>query len=278
MILPLLGIAAAGAALGVAEAVAVQRTDRTLPVPGLDPRLSGLRIAHLSDFHLGVPGPNAAAAQRAARIAMEAEPDLIAITGDQLSHPRGTDELLELLAGLDAPLGVWAILGNHDLGHSRDPLSRAGPVPDYASAGVRLLRDETVLVERDGARIAVSGIEPRRQERPTFTTPLGAPLEAPWPVVDAELHVVLSHYPDLFDAAPTGSRDVVLAGHLHGGQICVPWPTGRIRLSQLGQAYRDGVFRRGDATLHVTRGVGTTFVPFRILARPEVPVLELVAG
>ncbi|MFM9125780.1 MAG: metallophosphoesterase, partial [Actinomycetota bacterium] len=200
MILPLLGIAAAGAALGVAEGVAVQRTHRTLPVPGRDPRLSGLRIAHLSDFHPGAPGPNAAAAQRAARIAMEAEPDLIAITGDQLSHPRGTDELLELLAGLDAPLGVWAILGNHDLGHSRDPLSRAGPVPDYASAGVRLLRDETVLVERDGARIAVSGIEPRRQERPTFTTPLGAPLEAPWPVVDAELHVVMSHYPDRFDA------------------------------------------------------------------------------
>ena len=278
MILPLLGIAAAGAALGVAEAVAVQRTDRTLPVPGLDPRLHGLRIAHLSDFHLGAPGPNASAARRAARIAMAAEPDLIAITGDQLSHPRGADALLALLDGLDAPLGVWAILGNHDLGHSRDPLSRAGDVPDYAAAGVRLLRDETAVVERDGARIAISGIEPRRQERPTFATPLGAPLLEPWPVADADLHLVLSHYPDLFDEAPAGARDVVLAGHLHGGQICVPWPTGRIRLSQLGQDYRDGVFRRGDATLHVTRGVGTTFVPFRILARPEVPVLELVAG
>lgn len=278
MILPLLGIAAAGAAIGLAEAAAVTRTDRVLPVPGLDPRLAGLRIAHLSDFHLGAPGPNGSATRRAVRIAMEAEPDLIAITGDQLSHPRGSDDLLELLAGLAAPLGVWAILGNHDLGYSRDPLARAGDVPDYASAGVRLLRDETAVVERDGARVAVSGIEPRRQERPSFATPLGAPLLEPWPRVDADLHLVLSHYPDLFDEAPAGSRDVVLAGHLHGGQICVPWPGGRIRLSQLGQDYRDGVFRRGDATLHVTRGVGTTFVPFRILARPEVPVLELVAA
>lgn len=277
MIVPLLGTALVGAALGVAEAVAVQRTGRVLPVPGLDPRLRGLRIAHLSDFHLGAPGPNRAAAHRAARIAMAAEPDLIAITGDQLSHPRGTDELLELLAGLDAPLGVWAILGNHDLGYSRDPLSRAGDVPDYAAAGVRLLRDETVVVERDGARIAISGIEPRRQERPSFATPLGAPLLRPWPAADADLHVVLSHYPDLFDEAPAGSRDLVLAGHLHGGQICVPWPSGRLRLSQLGQRYTDGAFRRGDATLHVTRGVGTTFVPFRILARPEVPILELAS-
>lgn len=277
MIVPLLGTALAGAALGVAEAVAVQRSDRVLPVPGLDPRLQGLRIAHLSDFHLGAPGPNLAAARRAVRIAMAAEPDLIAITGDQLSHPRGTGELLELLAGLDAPLGVWAILGNHDLGYSRDPLSRAGEVPDYAAAGARLLRDETAVVERGGARIAISGIEPRRQERPTFATPLGAPLEHPWPTAEAELHLVLSHYPDLFDEAPAGSRDLVLAGHLHGGQICVPWPSGRLRLSQLGQRYTDGAFRRGDATMIVTRGVGTTFVPFRILARPEVPVLQLVA-
>jgi predicted MPP superfamily phosphohydrolase len=278
VILPLLGIAAAGAALGVAEAVAVQRTERTLPVPDLDPRLEGLRIAHLSDFHLGAPGLNAAASRRAVRIAMAAEPDLIAITGDQLSHPRGAGELLELLSGLEAPLGVWAILGNHDLGHSRDPLSKAGDVPDYGAAGVRLLRDETAVVEHRGARIAISGIEPRRPERPPFATPLGAPPQAPWPVADVDLHLVLSHYPDRFGEAPAGARDVVLAGHLHGGQICVPWPTGRIRLSQLGQDYRDGILRRGDATLHVTRGVGTTFVPLRILARPEVPVLELVAG
>ncbi|MFM9125270.1 MAG: hypothetical protein ACKOSO_09040, partial [Actinomycetota bacterium] len=87
--------------------------------------------------------------------------------------------------------------------------------------------------------------------------------------------VALDEHRLVAQEAHPGGRVV---GHLHGGQICVPWPTGRIRLSQLGQAYTDGVFRRGDATLHVTRGVGTTFVPFRILARPEVPVLELVAG
>ncbi len=276
-LLPLLGIAALGLGAGMAEAISVVRLERELPIPDLDPRLHGLRIAHVSDLHLGAPGVNLRAARRAEALLAEAAPDLIAITGDQLSHERGAHQLLRFLRGLQAPLGVFAVLGNHDLGYVRDPFSKAGPVPDYASAGVQLLRDETVEVQRAGARIAISGIEPRRQEGPQVLPPHGQPLLVPWPETNAELHVVLSHYPDLFDELPPGARDLVLAGHLHGGQICVPWPSGRIRLSQLNHAYSEGVFRRGDATMHVSRGVGTTFVPVRFLARPEITILTLVA-
>ena len=73
-----------------------------------------------------------------------------------------------------------------------------------------------------------------------------------------------------------GRVDLVLAGHLHGGQVCIPWPSGRIRLSQINHAYTDGIFTRGDATMHVSRGVGTTFVPVRYFARPEITILRLV--
>ena len=274
-VLPLIGLAAAGLAAGALEAMAVVRIDRDLPLRGLDPRLAGLRIAHVSDLHLGAPGVNRRAAQQALALLDEAAPDLIAITGDQLSHARGAGDLLELLRGLSAPLGTVAILGNHDLGYVRDPFSKAGPVPDYASVGVTLLRDETIAVEHAGATIAISGIEPRRQERRQVLPPHGQPLLAPWPTSDADLHVVLSHYPDLFDELPAGSRDLVLAGHLHGGQVCIPWPSGRIRLSQLNHAYTDGVFTRGDATMHISRGVGTTFVPVRYFARPEITILRL---
>lgn len=277
-VLPLIGLAATGLAAGALEALAVVRIDRDLPVRDLDPRLHGLRIAHVSDLHLGAPGVNSRAAWRALDLLEGAAPDLIAVTGDQLSHARGAGELLELLSRFHAPLGTVAILGNHDLGYVRDPFSKAGPVPDYASAGVTLLRDETIVLEHTGARIAISGIEPRRQEGPRVLPPHGQPLLVPWPETDADLHIVLSHYPDLFDELPAGSRDLVLAGHLHGGQICVPWPSGRIRLSQLNHAYTDGVFTRGDAIMHVSRGVGTTFVPLRYLARPEITILRLVAA
>ena len=100
----------------------------------------------------------------------------------------------------------------------------------------------------------------------------------PWPDADADLRLVLAHYPDVFDGAPADATGLVLSGHLHGGQICLPWPTGRVRLSQLGEEYADGVYQREALTMHVSRGVGTTFVPFRFFARPEVSILELVAA
>ncbi len=272
IVVPLLGLAAAVA--GAAEACAVERIDRRLRVPELRPGLAGLRIAHVSDLHLGARGVNATAARRAIRLVREAEPDLIAITGDLLSRPSGTDELLGLLGSLTAPLGVYATLGNHDVdvGDMRDPFCRFGEVPDLASVGVELLRDRTVSIKHGGVTIAISGIDPRDPDLPDALDP-----SVPWPTADASLHVILAHYPDVFDGAPSGARGVILTGHLHGGQICLPWPNGRLRLSQLGHRYTEGIYEREGLVMHISRGVGTTFVPFRVFARPEVTVLELVA-
>ena len=82
----------------------------------------------------------------------------------------------------------------------------------------------------------------------------------------------------MVDALPAGSCSLVLAGHLHGGQICLPRPGGRIRLSHTEWRYLDGVHRVGGTTLVVSRGTGTTLVPFRLLARPEVSLLRLSAA
>lgn len=271
--LPLVGAALlGGAAAGAAEALAVTRSERVLPLRGLPDACVGLRIAHVSDLHLGAPGVNAAAARRAVGLVQQAAPDLIAITGDLRTHPRGTDDLLEVLGGLDAPLGVFATLGNHDVGEVRDPFSRTGELPDLAAVGVHLLRDETIVIEHGGARIAVSGVDPHRPRH----VPNG--LAGGWPAADGDLHLVLAHYPDVFDGAPDDAAALILAGHLHGGQICLPWPTGRIRFSQLGERFADGIYQRDALAMHVSRGVGTTFVPFRLFARPEVSILELAAA
>jgi len=274
VLIPLLGLAAAGAVAGAAEACAVERVHRRLRVPTLEPGLAGLRVAHVSDLHLGAPGVNATAARRAIRLVREARPDLIAITGDLLSRPSGSEELLELLDSLEAPLGVYATLGNHDVdvGDMRDPFCRFGDVPDLASVGVELLRDRTVTVPYAESTIAISGIDPRDPDLPDALDPA-----VPWPSADAGLHLILAHYPDVFDGAPSNARGVILTGHLHGGQICLPWPNGRLRLSQLGNRYSEGVYERDGLVMHISRGVGTTFVPFRAFARPEVTVLELVA-
>ena len=94
----------------------------------------------------------------------------------------------------------------------------------------------------------------------------------------APLRILLAHVPEVVDALPAGSCSLVLAGHLHGGQICLPRPGGRIRLSHAEWPYLEGVHRVGGTTLVVSRGTGTTLVPFRLLARPEVSLLRLTAG
>ena len=270
--LPLAGLAALGAAAGVAEARSVVRLDRTVSVAGLPADLDGLRIAHVSDLHLGVPGVNLAATRRAFALVQDAAPDLIAITGDLLTHPRGAADLLEVLDELEAPLGVYATLGNHDVGDVRDPFSRAGEIPDLASVGVELLRNRTIAITEGTATIAITGFEPHKPEGEGHSLPPGVA----WPEQTADLNLVLAHYPDVFDAAPADASGLVLTGHLHGGQICVPWPTGRLRLSQFGHRYTEGLYHRDALTMHVSRGVGTTFVPFRFFARPEVTVVRVV--
>lgn len=254
---------------GLVEARAVALSVRRLPIPALDPRLRGLRIAHLSDFHLGAPGFNRSAALRAADLVMVHEPDLVAITGDLMSHPRGASALREVCARLDAPLGIYACLGNHDIGDVRDPLSRPGGLPTDEDLGVAVLADATVVVDRQGANIAVTGLAPVRPERLAGHT-------AP-PPVNADLEVILAHYPEAFDHLDPQRRCVVLSGHLHGGQICLPRPSGRVRLSQRGRRYTEGMYHRERASMHLSRGTGTTFVPFRVLARPEATVLVLDA-
>jgi len=95
---------------------------------------------------------------------------------------------------------------------------------------------------------------------------------------DAHLRILLCHFPDVIDRLPAGAFHLVLSGHLHAGQICVPWPGGRLRLAHIRWTYIRGLYQRPGGTLHLSAGLGTTFVPFRFLARPEATELVLEAG
>jgi predicted MPP superfamily phosphohydrolase len=255
--------AAAGLAWGHFEAGWVRLQTLPCPLPGLPPELDGLRIAHLSDFHLGVPSRGAAAVERAVDWVEQRQPDLTLISGDLLSRRRGEPRLRELLARLPH---CFAVLGNHDYASTRDPFSQVAEVADLEPA--TLLRDESRTIELRGRRVQIVGVDPRsfrkRQPRPER-------LVDP----DADLRILLCHFPDVVDRLPEGAFDLVLSGHLHGGQICVPWPGGRLRLAHIRWKYIRGLYRTPAAMLHLSAGLGTTFVPFRFLARPEATELVL---
>jgi uncharacterized protein len=259
-----LGIAATAAGLGWGHFEAGwPRLDElrcTLAIPG---ELDGLRIAHLSDFHLGVPSRGTEAVDRAVEWVEERQPDLTLISGDLLSRRSGEVRLRELLARLP---GCYAVLGNHDLALSRDPFSEAVELWDLEPA--TLLRDESRVVELQGRSVQIVGVDPRSYRR-------GRSQPARLADPEADLRILLCHFPDVVNRLPEGAFHLVLAGHLHAGQICVPWPGGRLRLAHIRWTYVRGLYPIPGGALHVSAGLGTTFVPFRFLARPEATELVL---
>jgi predicted MPP superfamily phosphohydrolase len=166
---------------------------------------------------------------------------------------------------LGAP--TFAILGNHDLQLSRDPQARRSDLRDLEPAV--LLRDEGRMVELRGHRVWIAGSDPRlivRRIRKVAPSTLTR---------EADLRILLCHYPRVLDHLEADAFDLVLAGHMHDGQICVPFPGGKIRFAHRLAPYQVGVYRNRALTMHVSAGLGTTFVPFRFAARPEATELVL---
>jgi predicted MPP superfamily phosphohydrolase len=258
------GVAGAVVGWGWFEAGWVRLRTLDVALPRLPEDLVGLRIAHLSDFHFGLPSRGAVAADRAVGWVVERKADLVVVTGDLVSRPGGEALLREQLARIG---GAYVVLGNHDVEHSRDPFSRSAGLTDLSPA--RLLVDEAVTIELRGRRVQIVGVDPRayRQGR-----------SRPWELVDedADLRILLCHFPYVLSFVPPGAFDLVLSGHMHDGQIALPLGHGRkFRFAHPKTRYATGLYKRSAATMHVSPGLGTTFVPFRVFARPEATELVL---
>ncbi len=251
-------------AWGWFEAGWLRRRVLEVELSGIPAAFDGVRIAHLSDFHLGVPSRGQRAVREAVEWVARRKPDLVFVTGDLVSRRAGLPRLLELLAELPAS---FVVLGNHDFAASRDPFSQKIDEDDLdAIPGVTLLSDEAAEVELRGRRVQVVGVDPR-----TYATRDAAPESLVRS--EADLRILLCHFPGIAKRLPHDAFHLVLAGHLHAGQIVLPLPAGKLRLAHLGARDVEGLHRYGDTVLHVSPGLGTTFVPFRFFARPEVTEL-----
>jgi uncharacterized protein len=242
----------------------VRLETRECPLPTLPDELVGLRISHLSDFHLGMPSRGSRAVERAVEWVAARRPDLTLISGDLLTRRSGERRLQELVARLPE---CFAVLGNHDVGRSRDPFADARPVVDLRSA--TLLLDDSRTLELRGRRVQIVGVDPRSYRR-------GAARPARFADPAADLRILLCHFPRVIDRLPPNTFQLVLSGHLHAGQITVPTPRRRIPLAHPRWRHFHGLYERESGVLHVSAGLGTTFVPFRFLARPEATELVLV--
>ena len=250
--------------------VRVERID--LPVRDLPPQLAGLRIAHISDLHIGRQLRAPRLRQFVDRV-NELEADLIVVTGDIFDfHPTFIEEGCLELAKLSARYGVFAVLGNHDVYTGAEAVAAAiGRLTP-----IRLLRDEWVAVQVDGAPLYLMGIDDpgeggRQRDSESHTLERLAqevPVDGP--------RILLVHRPSFFRQAATLGIPISLAGHTHGGQISLPPPAHHHNLSRLLSHWTRGLFNDGEALLYVNRGLGVAGPPVRINCPREIALLRLM--
>lgn len=272
-------------ALGPAYAVMVEPTwlDVTRPevwLPGLPPEWDGVTIAHLSDMHVKSRADRDHA-RRAAEIVGGLAPDLVVLTGDFVSRDAGYITLCaEALAPLSAPLGMYAVLGNHDVWTDADRVT-AG----LGDVGVTVLRNAVAPLERDRARLWLVGIEDvGRTNRPgvrcnAFEGLWQRTLSRGSAMLDAlppdEPRLLLVHNPDVHEVLSAQRVDLALSGHTHGGQVRLPLLGAPILPSCYGGKYAQGLVQAPRWPVYVSRGLGTISPPVRFNCRPEVALLTL---
>jgi predicted MPP superfamily phosphohydrolase len=270
----LAAIAAAGSVIdGLAAAKRLPRIREVrVELPDLPAALSGLRIAHVSDIHIG-NGYDPAQTARLVEQINGLGADIIAITGDIFDRdPAVIGPAAARLAGLRARLGVYAVLGNHDAYAGKDAVAAA--LTAHAPE-IRLLRGEIALAATSPP-LAIAGIDDPGDE--WRVTPEGARDLESIARKSAGRHpcLLLVHRPDVFPEAAAAGFALVLSGHYHGGQIALPGSRGAANAARLISRYYGGVHGIGASRLHVTRGVGCAGPRLRIACPPEISLIELV--
>jgi predicted MPP superfamily phosphohydrolase len=272
-----LGVVAAAAALAAYATVVeprmlvVRRHD--LRLPQWPAELDGLRVALISDLHAGAPHAGLERiAQVAARVRREA-PDLALLLGDFIDPvvPLGSEvaphQIAPPLGDLGARLGTYAVLGNHDWIHDGPGVTR-----ELRRAGVTVLHNDAVAIAAPPApaELWIAGVEDLNERLADIDAAL-RPVPGGAPVL------FLTHDPDLFPRVPPRVA-LTVAGHTHGAQVDVPGLRERVIPSLHGTRFKHGHVVEHGRHLYVTAGVGTSGLPVRLLAPPEVVLLRLLSG
>ncbi|HBF33042.1 TPA: hypothetical protein DDW35_00625, partial [Candidatus Sumerlaeota bacterium] len=233
----------------------------TLELPHLPTPFNGLRIAHLADNHYGsVLSPRWH--EHVVKETLALKPDLIVLTGDYTAEDNLYRQAIEALADLRAPLGVYAVRGNHDFFSEPEIL-------EYwlRRTGIRLLSNNHVDIERDGAIFRIFGTEHPYKRVKNFQRVMK-------PAPNA-FCLALSHLPDnVFHLARNGA-DLILTGHTHGGQWRLPFIGPVIFPSIYGRRFDLGLREVQGTLLYNSAGFGLHTIPFRFHCPPEIALFEL---
>ncbi len=257
----------------------IRRVD--VPVANLPKELEGLRIAQLSDIHIGAYMTPVEIA-RAVGMANDLQPDLAVVTGDFVSTVGDPlDACITELSRLRAPLGVWGCNGNHEIyAGVEDEAERL-----FREKGMRLLRAQNAVIQHNGASLNLLGVDYQRDHmvEGERTGPMLHEIES---LIRRDMpNILLSHNPNSFYRAADLGIEVSLAGHTHGGQVKVEIVDHSVNPARLITPFIAGIYRlpmpNGNgialhkASLYVNRGLGTIGFPVRLGVPPEISLLTL---
>lgn len=233
-------------------------------------RLEGFTIALLSDFHYDSYF-SVHPLRSAIRMVNGLHPELIVLAGDFVSvsffgdaaaAASAAEPCSQLLRQMQARHGLWAVMGNHDASSDPDRVTSA-----LRSSGIQVLSNQSIPVERDGARFWLGGVDDVLDGSPDLDATLR-------PIPADEATVVLVHEPDYADHVARHPVDLQLSGHSHGGQVRLPL-VRPLYLPDLARKYVWGLYKIGGLTLYTNPGLGTVGVPVRLNCPPEITMLTL---
>jgi uncharacterized protein len=254
----------------------------TLAFHDLPEAFHGLKIVQISDIHSGT-FDIISGVQGGVDLIMAQKPDIILFTGDLVNNLASeADPYIEMFAKLQAPLGKFSVLGNHDYGHYYNWDSKAEELENQlavrkqnARMGFQMLHNTHVRIEKDGQEIVLAGVE--NWGNPPF--PQYGDLDKAYDgVADHEFTVLLSHDPSHWDAQVRSHRKHVhlqLSGHTHGAQLGVEIPGVKWSPAQWRYKQWGGLYSEGKQHLYVNRGFGHIGFPGRVGIWPEVTLIEL---
>ena len=246
----------------------------SLAVPGWRAEHRDVRIALLSDLHVGAPHMGLRRLRAVVERVNAEAPDLVLFAGDFViggkDHTSGVvggtfvepEPIAEELKALRAPLGVYAVLGNHDWWYDGERVARA-----LRGAGVHVLENEAVRLDRGGRAFWLAGVADLWMRTPDEEGALRQ-------VGGDDPVLLLTHNPDIFPGVPARVA-LTIAGHTHGGQVNLPFVGRPIVPSQFGQRYAMGHVVEGGRHLFVSGGLGTSIIPVRFRVPPELVILKL---
>jgi predicted MPP superfamily phosphohydrolase len=244
----------------------VEVTHQRIALPRLPLAFEGFRIAQLSDIHISAFMP-ADEIRRCVAMANQLKTDLVVLTGDYVSwDPAAQGDVVQALAGLRAPYGVFGCLGNHEsITQTEESITRL-----FAAEGIRILRQERAPIQLRGETLNLIGVDDSQPDIKGIKHL----------VMPDTVNILLIHSVGRadFERAAEFGIDLTLMGHTHGGQLSLEFLRRGLSFARLETPYVSGRYEKSGSQLYVNRGIGTTVIPIRLGARPEITVFELVRG